>query len=78
MDFYLGGIILFAGNFAPINWMLCEGQLLPISQYTALFSVVGTTYGGDGMKTFALPKLTAPVTGLNYIIAINGIYPPRD
>ena len=50
-------IMLFAGNFAPRNWMLCEGQLLPIAQYDALFAIIGTIYGGDGQTTFALPDL---------------------
>ena len=53
----LGQIIMFAGNFAPTGWAFCDGQLLPISQYTALFSLLGTTYGGDGRVTFALPDL---------------------
>lgn len=55
MDPILGSIILFAGNFAPKGWYTCEGQTLSISQYTALFSLLGTTYGGDGMQTFKLP-----------------------
>lgn len=54
---FVGEVRLFAGNFAPTGWMLCEGQLLPISQYTALFSLLGTSYGGDGKTTFALPNL---------------------
>ncbi len=54
---FLGEIIMFAGNFAPRGWALCDGQLLPISSYTALFSILGTTYGGDGRTTFALPDL---------------------
>jgi microcystin-dependent protein len=53
----IGEMKLFAGNFAPRGWALCEGQLLPISQNTALFSILGTTYGGDGRTTFALPDL---------------------
>jgi microcystin-dependent protein len=57
MDPYIGEVILFAGNFAPRGWAFCEGQLLPISQYSALFSILGTTYGGDGRTTFALPDL---------------------
>lgn len=52
---YLGEIRIFAGNFAPIGWEKCEGQLLSISQNEALFSLIGTTYGGDGQATFALP-----------------------
>lgn len=57
MDPFLGQIIMFGGNFAPRGWALCDGQLLPISQYSALFSILGTTYGGDGRTTFALPDL---------------------
>ena len=57
MDPFLGQIILFAGNFAPRGWALCDGQLLAIASNTALFSILGTTYGGDGRTTFALPDL---------------------
>lgn len=52
---YIGEITWFAGNFAPRGWAECDGQLLPINQYQALFSILGTTYGGDGRSTFALP-----------------------
>jgi microcystin-dependent protein len=54
---FLGEIRMFAGNFAPTGWALCDGQLLPISQNTALFSLLGVQYGGDGRTTFALPNL---------------------
>lgn len=54
---YVGEIRMFAGNFAPAGWMFCEGQLLPISEYQTLFNLIGTTYGGDGQNTFALPDL---------------------
>ena len=54
---FLGSIVLFAGNFAPRGWAFCSGQILPISQNTALFSILGTTYGGNGQTTFALPDL---------------------
>lgn len=57
MDPFLGEIRMFAGNFAPVGWALCNGQLLSIAQNTALFSLFGTTYGGDGRVTFALPNL---------------------
>lgn len=57
MDPILGTIILFAGNFAPRGWAFCDGQLMSIAQNTALFSILGTTYGGDGQTTFALPDL---------------------
>jgi microcystin-dependent protein len=54
---YLGTVSIFAGNFAPRAWMFCQGQLLAIAQYDALFALIGTTYGGDGQNTFALPDL---------------------
>src|SRR3970040_2251325 len=54
---YIGEIRMFAGNFAPAGWFFCEGQLLPISEYDTLFNLIGTTYGGDGQSTFALPDL---------------------
>jgi microcystin-dependent protein len=57
MDPFIGEIRIFAGNFAPKNWALCNGQLMPISQNTALFSLLGVTYGGDGKTNFALPNL---------------------
>ncbi|MWC30177.1 phage tail protein [Paenibacillus sp. MMS18-CY102] len=56
-DPFVGEIRQFAGSFAPNNWALCNGQLLPIQRYTALFSLLGTMYGGDGKSTFALPNL---------------------
>ena len=56
-DPFLAEIRMFGGNFAPTGWALCDGQLMPISQNTALFSLLGTTYGGDGRVTFALPNL---------------------
>lgn len=61
MDPLLGQIQPFGFNFAPRGWALCDGQLMPISQYTALFSLLGTTYGGDGRTTFALPDLRGRV-----------------
>lgn len=57
VDPLLGEVIMFAGNFAPRGWALCDGQLLPISSNSALFSIIGTIYGGDGRTTFALPDL---------------------
>ena len=58
---YIGAIALFAGDFAPKNWAFCQGQLLAISQNTALFSILGTTYGGNGTTTFGLPDLRGRV-----------------
>ena len=62
-DPFVAEIRMFAGNFAPKGWATCDGQLLPISQNTALFSLLGTFYGGDGKSTFALPNFegSAPV-----------------
>lgn len=54
---YIGAVFMFAGNFAPRGYLLCQGQLLPISQYTAVFAILGITYGGNGQTTFALPDL---------------------
>ena len=61
MQPFIGQITLFPFNFAPTGWALCEGQLMPISQNTALFSLLGTFYGGDGKTTFALPDLRGRV-----------------
>jgi microcystin-dependent protein len=58
---YVGEIRMFGGNFAPAGWMFCEGQLLPISEQETLFNLIGTTYGGDGQSTFALPDLRGRV-----------------
>jgi microcystin-dependent protein len=77
---YVGEIRLVGFNFAPANWMFCNGQLLPIDQYTTLFQLIGTTYGGDGQTTFALPNLQSRVIvhqgqgpGLSsYVIGQNG------
>ena len=60
-DPYLGTVTLFAGNFAPNNWAFCNGQTLNISAYTALYSIIGTAFGGDGISTFALPNLCGRV-----------------
>ena len=80
MDALLCSIMLFGGNFAPSGWLFCDGSLLQINTHTAVFSLLGTTYGGDGKTTFALPNLTQKtVTGqvVRYIICVEGIYPSR-
>jgi len=72
---YVGEIRMFAGNFAPAGWMLCQGQLLPISEYETLFNLIGTTYGGDGQSTFALPDLRSRVPmhmGNSFVLAQAG------
>ena len=58
---YVGEIRMFAGNFAPAGWMFCAGQLLPISENDTLFQLIGTTYGGDGQTTFAVPNLQSRI-----------------
>ena len=77
---YVGQITCVGFNFAPVGWHFCDGSLLPISQYETLFNLIGTTYGGDGQNTFALPDLRGrtPVGtgqlsgGGNYIIGQSG------
>ena len=72
---YVGEVRMFAGNFAPAGWMFCEGQLLPISEYETLFNLIGTTYGGDGQSTFALPDLRGRIPlhqGNGFILAETG------
>jgi microcystin-dependent protein len=78
-DVYMGTIALVGFNFAPQGWALCDGQILSIAQNTALFTLLGATYGGNGQTTFALPNIKASSLqeGLNYIIAVQGIYPSR-
>lgn len=77
---YVGEIRMFGGNFAPTGWMMCNGQILAISSYQTLFNLIGTTYGGDGQNTFALPDLRSRVPihegqnglGFNTVIGQNG------
>ncbi len=80
METYLGTICAFGFNFAPYGWAFCQGQILPISQYAALFSLLGTSYGGNGTSTFGLPNLQSNVAihmgqltgGSNYSIGETG------
>lgn len=72
---YVGEIRMFAGNFAPAGWMFCAGQLLPISENETLFQLIGTTYGGDGQSTFALPDLQGRLPlhqGNGFVLAETG------
>ncbi len=79
-DVYIGSILMVGFNFAPQGWALCNGQLMPIQQYAALFSLLGTSFGGDGIRTFGLPDLQGRVpihmgngAGLSpYVIGQNG------
>jgi len=79
---YLGEIMTFAGNYCPAGWLPADGRLLAINQNEALFSIVGTMYGGDGQVTFALPYikpiLTVTRAPLSSCIALAGIYPSRN
>jgi microcystin-dependent protein len=79
MEFYIGQILLLPYNFTPVQLAPCDGQLLQITQNTALFSLLGTNFGGDGAQTFALPNYQglAP-KGSQYFIVVNGIYPSRS
>ncbi|MCA0026975.1 MULTISPECIES: tail fiber protein [unclassified Mesorhizobium] len=72
---YVGEVRMFAGNFQPAGWMFCQGQLLPISENETLFQLIGTTYGGDGQSTFALPDLRGRLPlnqGNGFFLAGNG------
>lgn len=76
---YVGEIRMFAGNFEPAGWMICDGRLLPISENDTLFNLIGTTYGGDGESTFALPDLRGRVplhqssgAGATYVLGETG------
>ena len=85
MDTYLGIIKLYPFTFAPVGWILCNGALLQIMQYEALYSLIGTKFGGDGSSTFQLPNMTntaptspnASVQTMAYYIAVEGLYPMR-
>lgn len=81
-DNYIGEVRALPFPFTPAGWMACQGQLLPLAQNTALFSLIGITYGGDGKNSFGLPNL-APLPSANggtlhYCIALQGVYPPRS
>lgn len=81
MDVLLGDIMCFAFGFAPSDWMDCSGQTLNISTNQALFSLIGTTFGGNGYSTFCLPNLNGASRRngfMKYYIAMNGIYPQRS
>lgn len=81
MNPFLAEIKLFGGAFAPRGWALCDGTLLPINQNRSLFSLLGTTYGGDGRTTFALPDLppypSTRQTSANFIVCIQGQLPEQ-
>jgi microcystin-dependent protein len=80
MDYIIGTIMLLPYTFAPMDMMKCTGQTLSVSQYAALFSLIGNTYGGDGKTTFCLPNMIGfePIPYLNCYMVIEGFYPTRD
>lgn len=78
-DGFIGQVFLFAGNFPPRGTAFAHGQILSIAQNTALFSLLGTTYGGNGVTTFALPDMRGlEPAGVNYVICLGGVYPSRN
>lgn len=77
MEPLIGTIILTGADFVPRGWAPCTGQLLPVHQNAALFSLLGKRFGGDGRTTFGLPNLPSPDGSCQYIIAIAGIFPSR-
>jgi microcystin-dependent protein len=80
MDPFVGEIRLFPFDFAPRGWEACEGQVLPLQQNMALFSLIGARFGGDGERTFALPNLKGkePSPNMHYCIALIGKFPERQ
>ena len=76
MDQYIGEVRWFAFDAVPEAWAPCDGKALPIMEHQALFSLIGTKFGGDGRTTFALPKVAANA-GVNAWIALEGVYPQR-
>lgn len=77
MEPMMGQIQLFPFKFAPRNWAFCNGQNLSIAEYGGLFSLIGTTFGGDGRTNFGLPSLKGPDADTHYCIALEGTYPSR-
>ena len=80
VDALIGTIMLFPYNFTPSGWHKCDGTVLTITQYQALFALIGAQFGGDGRTTFALPNLfgAEPIPFTNYYIAMVGIFPSRQ
>lgn len=74
---FIGAIKLVAFNYDPQHFMACDGRVLNVKGNDALYALLGHNFGGEFGKTFALPKLEAPMKGMHYIICINGLWPPR-
>ena len=79
---YLGEIRLFPYEYVPVDWIACDGSVLQIEQHKALFSLLGSAYGGDGQSNFALPNLAVPFqagqTQGRYCMAVRGLWPTRS
>ena len=82
MNAFAGSLLLVPYDWAPRGWAVCNGQILQINQYTAIFALLGATYGGNGETNFALPNLPGPTdangTQLTWIICMQGIFPQRS
>jgi len=80
MDEFIGKIDLYPYSFAPYGTLLCNGQLLTINAYAALYALIGVQYGGNGTTTFAIPNMLGlePIPGMNYCIITDGLFPTRD
>lgn len=82
MDFFIGTIKAFPYEYAPYGWALCDGTLLPVVQYQALFALIGNRFGGNGQTNFAVPDLRGaepdPGGQCHYYIATTGLFPPRS
>ncbi|PKM39734.1 MAG: phage tail protein [Firmicutes bacterium HGW-Firmicutes-8] len=84
MDPFIGLIKSFPYGFAPAGWAFCDGRLLQVTQYQALFALIGNKFGGDGRTTFALPDLRGAEPDSSsggyccYLIALTGLWPPRS
>lgn len=78
MPDFIGTVRLFGGTQVPKNYQKCDGHLIPIRVNPALYSIVGSNYGGDGVTTFAVPNLTPPDPNMMYVVCTDGWFPPRD
>lgn len=76
--YYLGQIVIFPYNFEPRDFKKCDGRLVSVEKWVALYSLLGTRFGGDGRVDFCIPKIEDPCNGVSYYICMNGQYPPRD
>jgi microcystin-dependent protein len=80
MEYTVGCVTLFPYNFVPMDWLLCDGSTVSISEFSTLYAVIGTRYGGDGINNFRLPDLRGAIPNdhINYYIAYNGLFPAQS